>query len=37
MRLKDPSAWMEDLTFHIADEELAGTASHYVAVGWFVL
>jgi Flp pilus assembly protein TadD len=27
MRLKDPTAWMEDLTFHIEDEELAGTAS----------
>jgi Flp pilus assembly protein TadD len=27
MRLKDPTAWMEDLTFHMDDEELAGTAS----------
>jgi Flp pilus assembly protein TadD len=26
MRLKDPTAWMEDLTFHMDDEELAGTA-----------
>ena len=27
MRLKDPTAWMEDLNFHMDDEELAGTAA----------
>jgi Flp pilus assembly protein TadD len=27
MRLKDPTAWMEDLNVHMDDEELAGTAS----------
>ena len=27
MRLKDPTAWMEDLTFYMDDKELSGTAS----------
>src|SRR6185503_936518 len=27
MRLKDPTAWLEDLNFYIDDDELAGTAS----------
>lgn len=27
MRLKDPTAWMQDLTVYMDDEELAGTAS----------
>ena len=27
MRLKDPTSWMEDLNFHIDDEELLDTAS----------
>ena len=27
MRLKDPTAWLEDLTVHMDDEELIGTAS----------
>ena len=27
MRIKDPTAWIEDLTVHLDDEELAGTAA----------